>query len=55
MREKGGCACQRQERLAFSWGGENFARAGDFRRRYIDALQTADAGDIGTLLAFARS
>jgi hypothetical protein len=26
----------------------------DFRRRYIDALQMADAGDLGPLLAFAR-
>jgi Fic-DOC domain mobile mystery protein B len=46
---------QRQERPVFSWGGENLARAGDFRRRYIDALQTADAGDIVPLLTFARS
>jgi Fic-DOC domain mobile mystery protein B len=45
---------QRQEQPVFSWGGENLARAGDFRRRYIDALQTADAGDIAPLLAFAR-
>jgi Fic-DOC domain mobile mystery protein B len=46
---------QRRERPVFSWGGENLARAGDFRRHYIDALQTADAGDIGPLLTFARS
>jgi len=46
---------QRQERPVFSWGGENLARAGDFRRRYISALQAADAHDIAPLLAFARS
>jgi Fic-DOC domain mobile mystery protein B len=46
---------QRQERPVFSWGGENLARAGDFRRRYIAALQAADAHDIAPLLAFARS
>jgi Fic-DOC domain mobile mystery protein B len=46
---------QRQERPVFSWGGGNLARAGDFRRRYIDTLQAADAGDIAPLLAFARS
>jgi Fic-DOC domain mobile mystery protein B len=45
---------QRQERPVFSWGGENLAREGNFRQRYIDALQTADGGDIGPLLAFAR-
>jgi Fic-DOC domain mobile mystery protein B len=46
---------QRHERLVFSWGAENLERAGDVRLRYIDALQTADAGDIAPLLAFARS
>src|SRR3984893_13714039 len=45
----------RQERPVFSWGGENLARASDFRRRYIAALQAADAHDIAPLLAFARS
>jgi Fic-DOC domain mobile mystery protein B len=46
---------QRQDRLVFTWGGADLASAGDFRRRYIDALQAADAHDIGPLLAFARS
>jgi Fic-DOC domain mobile mystery protein B len=44
-----------QGRPLFSWGGANITRAGDFRKRYIDALQKADAGDITALLAFARS
>ena len=46
---------QRQRRPVFTWGGADLVRAGDFRRRYIDALQAADAQDIGPLLAFARS
>jgi hypothetical protein len=46
---------QRQDRPVFTWGGGNLVHASDFRRRYIDALQAADAGDIGPLLAFARS
>ena len=46
---------QRQDRPIFTWGGADLARAGDFRRRYIDALRAADANDIAPLLAFARS
>ncbi len=46
---------QREGGSVFTWGGANLVRGGDFRRRYIDALQAADAGDIGPLLAFARS
>jgi Fic-DOC domain mobile mystery protein B len=46
---------QRQRRLVFTWGGANIARAGDFRRNYIEALQAADKNDIGLLLEFARS
>lgn len=46
---------QRQNRPVFTWGGADQVRAGDFRRRYIDALQAADAHDIGPLLAFART
>jgi len=39
----------------FSWGGDILGRNPDLRRTYIMALRTADAGDIGPLLAFARS
>ena len=46
---------QRQDRAVFTWGGTDLVRAGDFRRRYIDALQAADAHDIGPLLEFART
>ena len=39
----------------FSWGGDILGRNPDLRRTYITALRSADAGDIGPLLAFARS
>jgi len=46
---------RRQARPLFTWGGADIARHGDFRRRYIEALQAADKNDIQPLLAFARS
>lgn len=39
----------------FSWGGQGLADIGEKRRRYIEALRSADRHDIGPLLAFARS
>jgi Fic-DOC domain mobile mystery protein B len=45
----------RQGRPVFTWGGAELARAGDFRRIYIEALRAADKNDIGPLLKFARS
>jgi len=44
-----------QDRPVFTWGGADIVQPGDFRRRYIDALQAADKHDINPLLAFARS
>jgi len=38
-----------------SWGSRNLAKASDVRRRYIAALQAADAGDYNPLLDFAGS
>jgi Fic-DOC domain mobile mystery protein B len=46
---------QRQGQPVFTWGGADIVRAGDFRRRYIDALRAADRNDIEPLLLFARS
>jgi len=46
---------RRQGRSVFTWGGVDIVRAGDFRRRYIDALRAADKNDIQPLLTFARS
>jgi Fic-DOC domain mobile mystery protein B len=44
-----------QDKPVFTWGGADIVPQGDFRRRYIDALQAADRNDIQPLLAFARS
>jgi Fic-DOC domain mobile mystery protein B len=44
-----------QDKPVFTWGGADIVPQGDFRRRYIDALQTADKNDIKPLLEFARS
>ena len=51
----GDVLAQKQDRSIFTWGGANLVSSGDFRRRYIDALQAADAHDIQPLLSFARS
>ena len=44
-----------QDKPVFTWGGADIVAQGDFRRRYIEALQAADKNDIEPLLAFARS
>jgi Fic-DOC domain mobile mystery protein B len=46
---------QRQGRPGFSWGSSAIARAGDYRRAYIEALRAADRNDIQLLLHFART
>ena len=46
---------RKQGSPVFTWGGADTMQAGDFRRRYIQALRAADQNDIGPLLAFARS
>jgi Fic-DOC domain mobile mystery protein B len=46
---------QRQGRPVFTWGGADLGGAGDFRERYIEALQAADGNDLQRLLDFARS
>lgn len=38
----------------FSWGKTGLVDPGETRKEYVAALQAADAGDIGPLLAFAR-
>jgi Fic-DOC domain mobile mystery protein B len=40
---------------AFTWGGGRLTVASETRNAYITALRTADAGDYGPLLTFARS
>lgn len=39
----------------FTWGGNNLLSAGEFRAKYLTALRTADKGDYGLLMEFARS
>ena len=46
---------QRLGRPGFSWGSSAIARAGDYRRAYIEALRAADRNDIQLLLHFART
>ena len=43
------------DRPLFTWGSASLLRPGDTRAAYLSALQTADEGDVGPLLAFARS
>ncbi|HMW39337.1 MAG TPA: Fic family protein, partial [Saprospiraceae bacterium] len=43
------------KRPVFSWGATSLSSEGDARAAYIKALKTADKGDYGPLLAFARS
>lgn len=42
-------------RPAFTWGRVTLVDRGTTRDRYLAALRTADAHDVGPLLAFARS
>ncbi len=39
----------------FSWGAGNLLSPQDTRKKYLEAMKKADAGDIGLLLVFARS
>lgn len=42
-------------RESFTWGSRNLADINETRRRYIDAVRAADAGNPGPLIEFARS
>ena len=46
---------ERLGRPRFSWGSQSLIDANDTRKRYIAALQAADARDIAPLITFARS
>jgi len=39
----------------FSWGGSSLKTIGELRKRYVEALKTADNHDINPLIEFARS
>jgi Fic-DOC domain mobile mystery protein B len=42
-------------RPAFTWGSANLVKEGEARTTYLEAIRTADDGDIQPLLNFARS
>ena len=42
-------------RPAFTWGSANLVSEGEARNKYLEAIRTADSGDIQPLLKFARS
>lgn len=46
---------QRLSRKALSWGSNSLQDVGEVRRSYIDALRSADRGDVGPLMRFALS
>lgn len=46
---------ERFGRPMFSWGRTDLVNAGHARAAYVAALKSADAGDLGPLLSFARS
>ena len=46
---------ERLGQAVFTWGRADLVSIGDARAVYVAALRTADAGDLGPLLAFARS
>ncbi len=39
----------------FTWGAANLVKGDDTRAAYLTAIKTADAGNIGPLMTFARS
>jgi len=49
------CLLKQQGSEPFSWGQRNLVAAGKTRKRYIEALRAADAGDIRPLMAFVRA
>ena len=45
----------RLRRPVFSWGSLSLSKSGEVREKYLQALRTADAGDVAALVEFARS
>jgi Fic-DOC domain mobile mystery protein B len=41
-------------RPAFTWGSSDLIKPGEARVKYLEAIRTADKGDLGTLVEFAR-
>jgi Fic-DOC domain mobile mystery protein B len=42
-------------RPAFTWGAASLVKEGEAREKYLQAIRTADNGEIQPLLKFARS
>jgi Fic-DOC domain mobile mystery protein B len=42
-------------RPEFTWGSANLVKEGEARNKYLEAIRTAENGDIQPLLKFARS
>lgn len=42
-------------RPVFTWGGLSLVKPGEARGKYLQAMRAADAGDIASLVEFARS
>lgn len=42
-------------RPAFTWGAASLVKEGEARDQYLDAIRTADSGDIQPLVEFSRS
>lgn len=40
---------------SFTWGSASLIRGGDARNKYLEAIRSADAGDMVPLLKFART
>jgi hypothetical protein len=43
------------EKPVFTWGAGNLSRESGNRKKYLDSLKLADAGNYKALLLFARS
>jgi Fic-DOC domain mobile mystery protein B len=43
------------DRPPFTWGGASLEKAGEMRKKYLEALHEADHHEFGPLLNFARS
>jgi Fic-DOC domain mobile mystery protein B len=49
------CLVKSLGKSKFSWGSGDLYQPGEQRKKYIEALQKADQGDVEPLLRFARS
>jgi len=43
------------KRNVFTWGGSELSQPGELRKKYLNAIHSADQGDLELLIRFARS